>query len=82
MIANAPAGLPRIQEVGIDVSVAIFTVLLTLGVSLLVGILPALLATRGDLRSGLHAADRGSSVGGSRIRSALVFAEIALSTVL
>ena len=82
MIANAPAGLPRIQEVGIDVSVAVFTVLLSLGVSLLVGILPALLATRGDLRSGLHAADRGSSVGGSRIRSALVFAEIALSTVL
>ncbi len=82
MIANAPAGLPRIQEVGIDLSVAVFTIVLSLGASLLVGMLPALLATRTDLRSSLQAADRGSSAGGSRIRSALVFAEIGLSTVL
>jgi putative ABC transport system permease protein len=82
MIANAPAGLPRIQEVGIDLSVAVFTILLSLGASLLVGILPALLATRTDLRSSLQAADRGSSAGGSRVRSALVFAEIGFSTVL
>jgi predicted permease len=82
MIANAPAGLPRLDEVGIDISVAVFTVALSLGASLLIGILPALQATRGDLRNGLQAADRGSSLGGTRVRSALVFAEIALSTVL
>jgi putative ABC transport system permease protein len=82
MIANAPAGLPRLHEVGIDVSVAVFTIVLSLGASLLVGILPALLATRTDLRGSLQAADRGSSAGGARVRSALVFAEIGLSTVL
>jgi putative ABC transport system permease protein len=82
MISNAPAALPRVAEVGIDLSAAFFTLGLSLGASLVVGFVPALLATRHDLRDALQHADRGSSVSGGRIRSAFVFVEIALSTML
>ena len=82
MITNAPAALPRVDEVGIDVPVALFTLVLSLGVSLVVGMVPAVQATRGDLRDALQQADRGSSSSGARARSALVFVEIALSTML
>ena len=82
LIANAPAALPRVAEIGIDPSVAAFTLVMALGASLVVGVAPALQASRRDLRSALQDGDRGSSGGGNRVRSALVFAEIALSTVL
>ena len=82
MITNAPAALPRVDEVGIDVPVALFTLVLSLGASLVVGMVPAVQATRGDLRDALQQADRGSSSSGARVRSALVFVEIALSTML
>ena len=82
LIANAPAALPRVAEIGIDPSVAAFTLVVALGTSLVVGVAPALQASRRDLRSALQDGDRGSSGGGSRVRAALVFAEIALSTVL
>ena len=55
---------------------------MALGTSLAVGVAPALQASRRDLRSALQDGDRGSSGGGNRVRAALVFAEVALSTVL
>jgi putative ABC transport system permease protein len=82
MISNAPAALPRAAEVGIDLSAGLFTLGLSLGASLIVGLVPAILATRRSLRDVLQQADRGSSVSGGRIRSAFVFVEIALSTML
>ena len=82
LIANAPAALPRVAEIGIDPSVAVFTLVMALGTSLVVGVAPALQASRRDLRGALQHGDRGSSGGGNRVRAALVFAEIALSTVL
>lgn len=78
MISNAPAALPRVAEVGIDLSAALFTLGLSLGASLVVGLVPAIVATG----RGLYQADRGSSVGGVRTRSAFVFVEIALATML
>jgi putative ABC transport system permease protein len=78
MISNAPAALPRVAEVGIDVPAALFTLALSLGTSLVAGLVPAVLATR----RGLYQADRGASASGGCIRSAFVFVEIALSTML
>jgi putative ABC transport system permease protein len=82
LIAIGPADLPRAAEVGIDLRVAAFTLLVSLGASLLVGIAPALQAARRDLREALQHGDRGSSAGGNRLRAALVFGEVALSSVL
>jgi predicted permease len=82
VIAAAPATLPRVAEISIDPSVALFTLAVSLGASLIVGVAPALQAVSRDLRGALQQGGRGSSAGGARIRTALVFAEIALSTVL
>ena len=82
MIAGAPAALPRVAEVGLDAPVAIFTLLLSLGAGLMVGAGPALQASRGDLHGALQQGEYGSTAGGARLRTALVFAEVALSTVL
>ena len=82
MISNSPAALPRVGEVGIDASVALFTLVLSLGASLTIGIVPAVQTMRGDVRDRLQQGDRGASTSGTRIRSALVLVEIALSTML
>jgi putative ABC transport system permease protein len=82
VIAAQPANLPRVAEIGIDLRVAFFTLLVSIGTSVLVGIVPALQAPRADVRDALQQGERGSSGGGNRIRAALVFAEVALSTVL
>ena len=82
VISNALAALARANEVGIDFSVALFTLAVALGASLLVGIVPALQSIRGDLRDSLHHGDRGASASGAGIRSGLVFVEIAVSTLL
>jgi putative ABC transport system permease protein len=82
LVAAGPAALPRTAEIGIDWSVAAFTLVVSLGTSLIIGIAPALQASRRDLRDALQQGERGSSPGGTRIRAGLVFAEIALSTVL
>jgi putative ABC transport system permease protein len=82
LIATGPADLPRVVEIGIDLRVAIFTLLVSIGTSLLVGLAPALQAARRDLRDALQLGERGSSAGGNRLRTLLVFAEVALSTVL
>ena len=82
VVALGPANLPRVAEIGIDLRVAAFTLLVSFGASLLVSIAPALQAGRRDLRDALQRGERGSSTGGSRLRAAMVFAEVALSTVL
>lgn len=82
LMATAPAGLPRVPEIGIDRSVALFTLAVSLGTSLIVGVAPAVQALRHNLRGTLQQGDRTSSAGGTRLRAALVFSEIALSTVL
>ena len=71
-------GWPRSRSI----SAAVFTLLVALAASLLFGMVPALQSSRSRLRDALQGGDRGSSAGGNRLRAMLVFAEVALSTVL
>ena len=82
LIAIAPTTLPRVAEIGLDWRVAIFTLVVSLGTTVIVGIAPAVQALRGDVRGALRHGERGASGGGARLRGALVFAEVALSTLL
>ena len=82
LLAIGPTDLPRVAEIGIDFRVAVFTLLVSLGTSLLFGMAPALQASRDVVRAALQRGERGSSAGGNRLRATLVFAEVALSTVL
>ena len=84
MVASLPAAVPRVTEVGIELGEVGFAVGLSWLAALVSGLIPALRATRGELRGSLRAGDRRSSAGPKRHRlnQSLVAAEIALSVVL
>jgi predicted permease len=84
IIALAPAGLPSFVKPHMDIRVLLFVLAATSGAGLLLGVLPALQGSRADLNEVLKEGARGSSGGAvrTRVRSALVIAEVALSLLL
>lgn len=83
LAAIAPAGLPRLQDIRIDVSVLLFTVAVSLLASLLFGSIPILKYSRPRLGSGLREGGRlvSESRERHRVRNALVVIQIALALV-
>jgi predicted permease len=80
--------IPRLEDVGIDGRVLLFTLLLSISCGILFGLAPALRVSRLDLNSTLKDTSRGS-VGtsavwgrGNNLRRLLVMSELALSVVL
>jgi putative ABC transport system permease protein len=84
LVANAPAGLPRIGEIGIDPLVLLFTLGISLLAGLLFGLIPVLKFATPNLASALKEGGRLSSAGRERhrARNALVVIEVALAGVL
>ncbi len=84
LVAMAPDGIPRIHEVTVDPRVLAFTVVVTVAAGLLFGFLPALTASRTDLRESLAGEGRGGddAAVGRRTREGLVTIQIALALVL
>jgi putative ABC transport system permease protein len=83
LIALGPRGIPRLDQVGLDGTVLLFA----LGISLLTGVLfglaPALQTSRTDLSGVIREGTRGSrGRAGTRARSVLVVVEMALAVVL
>jgi predicted permease len=80
--------IPRLQEVGIDGRVLLFTLLLSVLSGIFFGMVPALRVARLDLNSTLKDASRGSAATsavwghGNNLRRLLVVSEVALSVVL
>lgn len=75
-----PENLPRLAEIGINTSVLIFTLAISIVAGLLVGLVPALQGMRKWGQSLKSAGQRATS--GSRIRGLLVAGEIALALML
>ncbi len=83
-IGLSPGDIPRLDEVGLDVRLLAFTVLISLATGIAFGLLPALQATRLDPQ---HALKEGGTKASEsrrrrRVRNLLVMAEIALAQVL
>ena len=79
-----PQNLPRVEQVGMDGRVLLFTVALAIVTAVLFGLLPALQASRTDVNEAMREGGRGT-VGDAkhtRVRSALVIAETALGVML
>src|SRR5215469_57210 len=80
--------IPRLEYVGIDGRVLLFTLLLSVASGIVFGLVPALRVSRLDLNSTLKDASRGSAGTsavwgrGNNLRRLLVVAELALSVVL
>jgi putative ABC transport system permease protein len=79
-----PAGTPFISYVAIDTRVLAMTAVMTLAAIVCVGVLPALSTSRVDTTRALKDGARGATQarGTTRLRSALVIAEISLAVVL
>ncbi|HJR61827.1 MAG TPA: ABC transporter permease [Vicinamibacterales bacterium] len=84
LVAAQPADIPRLEEVGVNGPVALFTLAVALVTGLVFGLLPALQATGGRLQRALREGGRGAGPGRTahRVRAGLVVAEMALSVVL
>jgi len=81
--AIIPNNLPRADEIGVDVRVFGFTLVVSLGAGILFGLIPALQASRTDLNETLKEGGRSSGGGGhNRFRGLLVISEIALALLL
>ncbi|HEY2138702.1 MAG TPA: ABC transporter permease, partial [Chthoniobacterales bacterium] len=75
--------LPRVREISLDVNVLLFAVGLSLITGVVLGLVPALHASRSDPIDSLKDSSRGSTGRqAGRLRSGLLVAEVALSLVL
>jgi predicted permease len=82
-VALAPAGLPRIADVHLDLRVLLFASAVSLAASLIFGLAPALYASRSDLNEIIKQGSRTMSGGGSgRLRAGLIVFETAAAVVL
>jgi putative ABC transport system permease protein len=84
LIAAKPADLPRLDEIGLDLTVVLFTLGASILTGLIFGMVPALQATNDHLLRGLQESGRAGGGGrrAHRMRSALVVAEMALAVIL
>jgi predicted permease len=84
LIAFAPDGLPRVQEIAIDARVVAFTFGISIVAGVLFGLIPVLKFATPNLANALKQGGRLSSAGKERhrARNTLVVAEIALAVVL
>ncbi|HWF48926.1 MAG TPA: FtsX-like permease family protein, partial [Bryobacteraceae bacterium] len=83
LLVIAPANLPRLESVGIDPAVLMFTAVLGLAATATFGILPAVRAARPDPMYILRGSGRAAALGGgARLRNIVVVLEIALCFVL
>ena len=75
-----PSWLPRLNEVGLDSRVLLFTVAVALATALVFGCLPALQSSKLDLATAFKVASRTATPG--RLRSAFVVLQISVAMVL
>lgn len=84
LLSMAPAGIPRINEVGLDAQAVLFTIGVSILTSIIFGLAPAWQATRLDLGAAINAsAGRAlARTGDWRMRRLLIVGEIALAIAL
>lgn len=82
LLLIAPANLPRLNAIGIDMRVLAFSVLAGLLSAVLFGLIPALRTAKPNLMETLRAAGRSSALGAAGLRNAVVVVEVALAFVL
>jgi len=82
LVALSPPGLPRVDAIRLDGAVLIFALAITTCIGIVVGLVPAIHASRSDPQSGLQKGSR-TNIGGHQVaRRSLVVSEVALALVL
>ena len=78
----APDSLPRLDQIGVDLRVLGFTILLSVGTGLLFGLVPALQSARANVNDALKERAGSGGRGAGGVRNSLVVAEVALALVV
>ena len=79
----APQGLPRLDDVSINVSVCLFTLVVSIISTLFFALIPALQVTKPNVNESLQEGSRGGvSAQSHRLRNLLVISQVALSLLL
>jgi len=81
-LSALPTGLPRSEEISVDLRVVLFTLGVSLLTGLLAGLIPALKTSQRNVTQTLKEGGRGASVGRARAQGVLVAVEMALALVL
>ena len=82
LVAYGPANVPRLRDAGVDRYVLFFTLGLATLTGIVFGLAPALHASKPTPGNMLKENSRGVHTGRSRMRSALIVSEVALSLML
>ncbi len=82
LVALSPSELPRVSAIGVDGSVFAFALGITTLIGLVVGLVPAIHASRRDPQMGLQQSSRRTAGGYQFARGTLVVSEVALALVL
>jgi putative ABC transport system permease protein len=85
LVANTPPGsIPRLEEVGMDWRVLLFSLVISILTGLIFGIMPSLHAAKVDLNTSLKEGGRGGTEGvrGRGFRTGLMIAEVSLALLL
>ncbi|MGH7677687.1 MAG: ADOP family duplicated permease [Gemmatimonadaceae bacterium] len=82
LVALSPPGLPGAESIRVDATAFGFGLIVTTIVGVLVGLMPAIGASRADVRAGMQSVSRTASGGRGTARGALVVSEVALALVL
>ena len=78
----APANLPRLNAINLDMKVLAFSVLAGLLSALLFGVVPAIRTAKPNVMDTLRAAGRSGALGAAGLRNAVVVVEVSLAFVL
>jgi|SRR5579859_379665 len=82
LLALSPVGLPRVNAIYLDATAFAFTLAVTVLIGIVVGILPALQASRSDLHMVVQQSSQRRAGSHQRTRSIFVVAEVTLALVL
>ncbi|MGH9868053.1 MAG: ABC transporter permease [Candidatus Polarisedimenticolia bacterium] len=84
LLAVNPNAIPRVEEIGIDATVGVVTLVLAVMTGLLFGLAPALQTARGGLFATLKDEGRGATAGGrqQRVGRSLVVVQVALAVMV
>ncbi len=84
LLAMAPDGIPRVEQVGVDLRVLSFALVVSFGTGVLFGLAPAFQSLRSNLRAStvVGGSRQTASKGQSRLRGGLIVGEVAVSLLL
>jgi len=82
LVRLAPPDLPRVDAIGVNGPVFVFALAVSVTIGLLVGLWPAIRASRADLDPSIRQGSRRTAGGRSIARGSLVVTEVALALVL